>query len=88
MDINNCGMDAAGLNDRTRSGNSLQEKNLRIQNLLPDAYFKLSDSSIFFDINMFITTPDHRRCQYLILVYIIYTCKERQNLHVRCENSE
>lgn len=47
-----------------------------IQNLLLDMYFQLldSDSDIFFDTNMFITTSDHRRCQYFILVYIIYTC--------------
>lgn len=42
--------------------------------------------SFNYDLIMFFHTW-HGRCQYLILVYIIYTCKERQNLHVRCENS-
>ena len=46
------------------------------------------DSAISCDSTISFTHLTTARCQYLILVYIIYTCKERQNLHVRCENSE
>ena len=69
---------------------ALLKNNLMIKTSCRTYIFKSfnSNSTIHFNTTIFITTPDHRRCQYLILVYIINTCKERQNLHVRCENSE
>ena len=68
----------------------LQKNNLMIKTLCRTFIFQSfnSNSVIVYDTAIFIITPGNRRCQYLILVYIINTCKERQNLHVRCENSE
>ncbi len=68
----------------------LQKNTLMIKTLCRTFIFQSfnSNSVIVYDTAIFIITSDTARCQYLILVYIINTCKERQNLHVRCENSE
>ena len=69
---------------------ALLKNNLMIKALCRTYIFESfnSNSVIVYDTTIYFSHLTTAKCQYLILVYIINTCKERQNLHVRCENSE
>lgn len=73
--IDNRVMGAAVLNDRIGSRNIFAEKNLMIENLVPDIHFQSFTlvSAVFCDTTIYFTKLA-RKCQYLILVYIINTC--------------
>lgn len=88
--IDNRVMGTAVLNDRIGGRNIFAEKNLMIiKSFVGHTFFNLSILiQLHLAIQLYILQSWHGKCQYLILVYIINTCKERQNLHVRCENSE